>query len=152
MLLHDNQSELVFENGIDARFPYNEKIAAADLIEQGLSISLNAAFCVLEEICRPPQSTAVSPERLIELTELWASYVDHKLCKPVLQCALALIDRKHVPTTKAVETMEYIGQFDGQRAALNIAYFAGDCSTVEKDNLLVEVDQKIRQRWEAKGV
>jgi hypothetical protein len=48
--------------------------------------------------------------------------------------------------------MDKIGNFDGQRAALSIAYFSGgDCSE-EDDAALGEIDQRIREAWAMKEV
>ena len=67
MILHDAKAEKAFIAFFDAgRFPYQDP-TGSELIKQGWAISLNAAFCVLNELCRPPLSGLVSRERLREL-------------------------------------------------------------------------------------
>lgn len=152
MLLHDADAEKPFEASFDARFPYDDRAAASSLIYQGWAISLNAAFCVLEELCRPPHSTSVQKERLQELVSEWAAGSDHPLKAPLLDAARALIEEKPLPWRDGVELMRRVGQYDGQRAALNVAYFASDCDSREGDNALERTHREICQAWDAKGV
>ncbi|MER9233139.1 hypothetical protein NKI56_13740 [Mesorhizobium sp. M0622] len=152
MLLPDSSTEVSFEPSIDARFPYADASSASAIIAQGWSISLNAAFCVLHELCRPPVGKAVSKERLLELVEEWSMGPDHPLKQPVLRCAQALIQDEPLPWREASAVMQQIGLHEGQRAALAIAYFAGDSSSNEGDTTLGNTDHRIRQTWAIKGV
>ncbi|MER8688074.1 hypothetical protein [Mesorhizobium sp. M0895] len=152
MLLQNNAAETPFELSIDTRFPYAEAGSASAIIAQGWSISLNAAFCVLHELCRPPFGNTVLKERLLELVDEWALASDHPLKTPLLRCARALIQDEPVPWREATAIMEEIGRYSGQRAALGIAYFAGDGSTKEGDAALSKTDRDIRQIWAANGV
>ncbi len=120
ILLHDVESERSFCASIDAQFPYADPIASK-LILQGWQISLNAAFCVLEELCRPPLSVDVSKGRLRELLAEWMDGPDHNLKTPVLSAAHCLIDGKKPPWRESIQLMLHIGDYDGQRAALAIA-------------------------------
>lgn len=151
MIRHDADAEKPFEASFDARFPY-ENASASTLIREGWAISLNAAFCVLEELCRPPHPPTVSNVRLRELVSEWAAGPDHPLKAPVLRAANALIDDTRLDWKEGVELMRQVGSYDGQRAALAIAYFASDCDSVEGDEALSETDTLIREQWEAKGV
>ncbi|MER9579639.1 hypothetical protein NKJ09_28870 [Mesorhizobium sp. M0189] len=152
MLLQDKSAEVPFELSIDARFPYADPNSASAVIAQGWSISLNAAFYVLHELCRPPVTEAVSKERLLELVEEWSLGPDHPLKQPMLRCARALIQNEPLPWREASAVMQEIGHYDGQRAALAIAYFAGDSSTSEGDTALNNTDHRIRETWATKGV
>lgn len=151
MILHDPVTEKPFEASIDARFPY-ESASASTLIREGWAISLNAAFCVLDEICRPPHSCSVSKMRRRALVSEWAAGPDHPLKAPVLQAAHALIDDTPLDWQDGVELMKQVASYDGQRAALSIVYFASDCDSLEGDGALTEIDTQIRAQWEAKGV
>ena len=152
MILHDPDAEPPFQASIDARFPY-EDASASVLIQQGWAISLNAAFCVLDELCRPPlTSGAVPKDRLRKLLAEWAAGPDHPLKLPVLRAARALIEGKSLDWQEGVELMKQVGSFDGQRAALGIAYFASDCDSPEGDEALTVTDTEIREMWQAKGV
>src|SRR4051812_28752957 len=124
MLLHDTAAEASFDATIDPAFPYDDDAKATSLIAEARAISLNAVFCVLEEICRRPQSAAVTRERQLELLARWSSGFEHDLKAPLARCARSLIQEEPLPWSEAVSIMEAIGQFDGQRAALSIAYFS----------------------------
>jgi hypothetical protein len=151
MILHDADAEKPFAAAFDGRFPYEDP-SASTLIRQGWAISLNAAFCVLDELCRPPHPRAVSKERLRELVSEWAAGPDHPLKTPVLHAANALIDETPLDWKEGADLMRQVGSYDGQRAALAIVYFASDCDSIEGDEALTETDTLIREQWEAKGI
>lgn len=151
MILHDANAEKLFEASFDAHFPY-ESDSASTLIRQGWEISLNAAFCVLDELCRPPQSCSVSKKRLLELVSEWTAGPDHLLKAPVLRAGCALIDSTPLDWRDGVGLMKQVGNYDGQRAALSIVYFASNCNSPEGAEALNETDALIREKWDAKGV
>ncbi len=151
MVLHDTEAEKSFTAPFDGRFPYND-LSAFQLIGQGWAISLNAAFCILHELCRPPTQNHVSKERLRELMSEWATGPDHPLKAQLLRAAHALIADSPLAWREGVELMKCVGDYDGQRAALAIAYFASDSNSREGDDTLTIVEAEIRQNWEAKGV
>ena len=148
MILHDAKADEVFTAPIDCRFPY-DVASASEIIRKGWQVSLNAAFCVLHELCRPPEGSAVEKNRLRELVAVWIEGPNHPLKAPVLGAANALIDGTRLQWREGVELMKRIGDFDGQRAALAIAYFASDCDTADGDQALTKTDAEIRERWEA---
>jgi len=152
MKLNNLEREIEFEARIDARFPYRDPAACTALIAEAQIISFNAACCVLDEICRPPKSDRVKPERQRELVEEWSSHFDHELKEPLLACAAALIDRRRLDWREAVAIMERVGKFDGQRAALSLAYFSGDCDSDEGDAALEAAHERITQVWAKLGL
>ncbi len=152
MKLHDSEREKPFEALIDARFPYNDHALCTTLIAEARTISLNATFCVLDEICRPPMSAVVTKDQQRALLAEWASNQHHELIKPLLTCANALVERKSLPWRDAVAVMEIVGNFDGQRAALSLAYFSADSESLAGDAALSSTDQRIRKIWEEKAV
>jgi hypothetical protein len=151
MKLHDMAAETAFTAPFDARFPYDDIAKSARLIEEARAISLNAIFFVLHELCRAPHSNAVTLDRQRELIALWACGFEHPLKEPLLRCASALVDHITLPWAEAVMVMEQVGQFDGQRAALSIAYFSGDCDGHEGNAALNDAEEHIRQAWMQKG-
>jgi len=151
MILHDDDAETPFRDAIDCRFPYDEG-SASDLIRRGWEISLNAAFCVLDEICRPPRSRPVARARLRELAAEWAAGPDHPLKTPVLRAANALIEGTPLSWRDGVDLMITVGRFDGQRAALGLIYCASDCESPDGDHALSRTDADIRDKWKSKGV
>lgn len=152
MKLHDVPVEVPFEAKIDARFPYENRAASTALIAEAREISLNAVFYVLDELCRPPASSAVSKDRQNELVAEWSSTFEHELKEPLVRCANALISGQALPWPDAVSVIEQIGRFEAQRAALSVAYFSGDCDSEEGDEALELACHRVRQAWEKKGI
>lgn len=141
-------TEQEFADSISCRFPYKQKSAAEALILQGWAISPNAAFCVLHEICRLPQSVHVESIAQRALVEQWTSAGSHPLQSLLVKCANALIESKSIAWQDAVRIMNEIRRYEGQYAALSIAYFAGDFSTSEGDAALENINNDIRQQWD----
>lgn len=153
MLLHDAAAEIPFEASFDGTFPYEDGPKASALIEQGWAISLNAAFCVLYEICLlPSPEEDVSRERRHELVREWAAGPEHPLKAPLLRCAAALINCACLPWQEGIDLMRRVGEYPGQRAALGIAYFASDSESCEGDRALTVVDNEVRQGWDQQGI
>ena len=152
MKLHDTTAEVPFEAKIDARFPYDDPVASSELIHEAGNISLNAVFCVLDEICRPPKSGVVSQIRQCELLAEWSSTFEHELKAPLLRCAKALIVGQPLPRSEAVAVIEQVGRYQAQRGALSVAYFAADCGSEESDAALTLAERRVREAWEQMGV
>src|SRR3569623_2612453 len=144
MKLSDAIADAAFTASFDARFPYDDTAKAIQLIQQGRAISLNAAFCVLHELCRLPQSNIdITSNRQRELSAVWSRDFEHPLIEPLLRCASVLVDGTSLPWTIAVAVMEQVSLFDGQRAALSLVYFSGNCAIEEGDTALNDADQRI---------
>jgi hypothetical protein len=152
MILHDAAAEIVFFDPIDANFPYNDAGRASALIAQGWSISLNAAFFILSEICQPGHGAPVGRPRLLELLAEWRSGPDHALKDPVLQCAKVIIDDAPLPLEDGLRIMDEIATYDGQRSALSIVSFAAYSEAPGVDDALGEAYERIVGEWERKGV
>jgi len=152
MELHDYTAEVPFEAKIDAQFPYDDQAASGALVVEARNISLNALFCVLDEICRPPRSRAVTEKRQRELVAEWSSTFEHELKEPLLRCANALVSGQTLPWLDAVAVIEQLGHFEGQRAALSVAYFAGYCDSDEGDVALDAAASVVTDAWESQGV
>lgn len=152
MILHDAAAETVFLDPVGAAFPYNDRERASALIAEGWSISLNAAFGVLSEICQPGADAGVRRPRLMELFAEWRSGPDHPLKEPVLQCAKAIIDDVSLPLQDGLSVMDEIAAYDGQRNALSIASFASYSDAPGVDDALGEAYERIVDEWERKGV
>ena len=147
----DAGAEIVFAAKIDSRFPYRDQASASALIEEGRAVSLEASFGVLHEICRKGKSDRVTRKRQHELVEQWATGFEHDLKDPLLQCAHALIEKQHLSCEETMGLMEQIGHFEGQYAALNIAYFAGDCDSNESASQLEATHERICHLWSEKS-
>lgn len=148
MVLHDAPSEVLFVATFDGgRFPYADAAAASALIARGWSISLNAACCVLNEICRPPVDRRPSEGRLRELLTEWQAGPKHPLKAALLRCADALVRDAPLAWDEGLRLMWVISAYEAQRAALLIAYSASDCSDDDSDAALEAAWQKIEAAW-----
>ncbi|WP_312164347.1 hypothetical protein [Phenylobacterium sp.] len=151
MLEHDGVAEKAFLAEFDFNFPYADTVAAKRLVERAQGISLNAVFCVLNEICRAPYPGVVTRERQRELLELWRMGLDHPLKQSLERCAIALIDDAPLPWEESMEIMRLVGTYPAQRAALGIAYCSGG-GEVDGDAQAHKLDGEIRRMWETQGV
>ncbi len=152
MILHDAAAETAFLDAIDGDFPYKDRERATALIVEAWSISLNAAFAILSEICQPGSDAEVRRPRLMELLAEWNSGPDHPLKDPVLQCAKAIIDDAPMPLTDGLGIMKEIAVYDGQLSALSIVSFASYSEVDGVDDALGEAYEQIVEDWERKGV
>lgn len=94
----------------------------------------------------------MSKRRLRRLVNEWASGGDHPLKTPLLRCAEANIEGSFLHLSEALQIMGQIAEYDGQRAALAIAYFAADISDGEAPCALDEMFTAVQERWEVRGV
>lgn len=147
MLLYDVAADAEFHDLIDARFPYEDFTLASAMITRGWKTSLNAAFCVLDELCRPPRNSGASKELLRNLIDEWNAGPEHSLKEPLRGCAIRLLSGEYLPWRDGVSLMRLIAQYEGQLAALAIVYFASDCSTPEGDAALNAANDAIRREW-----
>ena len=118
--------ETEFSRIIDARFPYHDPAEAIELIEIANSISHNAAFMVLEEICRPPFDVEVSTKTIIALIDLWKDRTSHPLVHSVVKAARTIAMGSNQSVNGALQLMKEVAPFTGQYCALNIAYYSCD--------------------------
>lgn len=136
--------EADFNDLIDCNFPYNDRPAALALINQAKAISPNAMFLVLDEICRPGVGVNVSKENLQELIDAWAESMDHPLSASVVSVARIIASGSECSVSAAAALMEKVAQYEGQYAALSIAFMSCD----DSDNLLGARESEIRTQWE----
>jgi len=138
--------EAEFNDLIDCNFPYNDRPEALALIDQANDISPNAMFVVLDELCRPGAGANVSTETLLELIDAWSERMNHPLSGPIVSAARVMVSGSHQSVASAADLMEKVALFEGQYAALSIAYMSCD----DEDDLLGVRENEIRAKWEAK--
>jgi hypothetical protein len=136
-------TETEFIETIDCRFPYADETKWRSLIGTGTSISANAAFMVLHEICRPPRSCDVPVELRQQMLGEWATSFRHPLVATVLPVAKAMVCNQEISLEQSMQTMREIAAYPNQFWALSIAYFACDDPTGQVDVL----HQKIIDGW-----
>jgi hypothetical protein len=141
---HDAVREQPFADRIDACVPYGEGDAVLALIAEAREISLNAAICVLYEICVPPYPRQVSPDRQHELLAQWMSMIKHPVADLIAPCARALVDDEQIPPSVAEEILRDVSKHDGQLAALAVVV----ASTDDAAPSIVALERDLRQRWD----
>jgi hypothetical protein len=112
-------------------------------IDRGITISPNAAFAVLHEICRPPRSVRISVDRLIQLLEYWRSRFDHPAADMLVEVAISIIHERDLAVQDVMTKIGLLADYPGLYAALSILYFSCD----DPDKRLEPVDAAIRRRW-----
>lgn len=138
-----------FTELIDCKFPYDDPVAAKRLIGAARTISDAASFVVLEEICRPPQSASVAPERLLALVADWLEQTSHHpLAAQMAALVLRLRSGEELEDDEALRFCRVIAPFDGLYGALNIVYFG----TRNVDGPVYDEVASISSRWQARGV
>ena len=134
-------NEAEFIDSIDCQFPYDTEEKWRSLITQGVSISPNAAFMILHEICRPPRS--VDPNVMGAILKQWCQQFTHPLVEIVLPAAESMINGKELPVAKCMDIMRIVAAYKDQYNALSIPYFACDDTNGEAEHL----HQKIITAW-----
>ena len=140
-----NDSEIQFLDKIACNFPYHIRQESEHLIEQAATLSTNALFSVIKELCRIPQSkrSTVSTETLLDLLTLTASKLNHPLKDLIVEAADKMIRRQELTVDNAILKMQTVQQYPGQFAALSILYFSCD----DKEGKLEPFWDSIRNEW-----
>lgn len=129
--------ELTFINTIDCNFPYDNEQAWQSLVIQGATISDNASFMVLHEICRAPlENISILQHKMLEF---WAAHYSHPISPIVIEAGKAIIDDLDLPIETALKYMELIKPYYGLYNALAIVYFACEDITGEVDKKFNEI-------------
>lgn len=121
-------TEKEFLELIDCNFPYGDRQRCVELIDRSLSISPNAVFAVVEEICRIPGSERqnVSETFLLELLNGIDNKFEHPIKGLVFEVARVLIKRGKISVDDAVLKMEEIVKYQDAFSARSIVYFSCD--------------------------
>ena len=138
-------TETEFIESIDCQFPYHVESEWRSLIELGASISPNAAFMVLHELCRLPSGTSVEPEAMQAMLTYWRQHFGHPLVTHLLPLAEAMIQGKTVSVAESMRVMRTVAPYRDQYNALSIPYFACDDAEGRADELY----QEIINSWES---
>ncbi|TCR78280.1 hypothetical protein [Rhizobium sp. BK376] len=143
--------EQAFADSIDCRFPYSNLAAAAALIEEARSISVNAVFCIFYEIVCPPRSrrTELSRERQRELLFLLTQDFEHPLVDRLVEFAARIIEGRKIAANEAVGIIAEIGKFDGQYAALAAVSSLAYDALGEDFGALDALEDELRKKWDA---
>lgn len=137
--------EIQFLDKIDCNFPYQDRQESVRLIEQASTISTNALFSIIEELCRIPESERpnVSTEEILDLLALTANKINHPLKGLIVETADKMIRRQELTVDDVILKMQTVQKYPGQFAALSILYFSCD----DKDEKLELIWDDIIGEW-----
>ena len=139
------EAEDKFMDRIRCNFPYHSKEKSFSLIEEAATISTNAIFAVIEEICRIPASERGNVETsfLHELLSRTVLKLDHPLKNMVVDAASKMIDEQELDVDDVINKMGIIKTYPGQYSALSILYFSCD----DKEEKLDPIWSAILALW-----
>lgn len=134
-----SENENIFLDKIDCNFPYNDRQECLKLIDQASTLSTNALFGVVEEICRPPRSenAIVSTTILVDLLTLTKDKLNHPLGEIILDVADKMVHGQELTVDDAIAKMQLVKNYPGQFHALSILYFSCD-----------DIDGKLEPVWD----
>jgi hypothetical protein len=138
-----NESEFI--SHIDCAFPYNDLPEWQRLVRLGATLSANAAFMVLHEICIPPRSAQVTSTQQLEMIDYWSSRFSHPLANQIRAVAIGRIAGERLDIDAASRVFKLVADHPGQYNALNIVYF----SCGEFDELTEQFKSAVTNRWQA---
>jgi len=138
-------TENEFINEIDARFPHWDKVNAHRLIRLGASISPNAAYMVLYELCTPPIKPKVRPYISQKYIEFWSEHFDHPLNSIVVPIAHRIVRHKPVSRLKVMKALNLISAHNGLYNAMNIVLCAAD----DTDESIESLSKQIVSNWKS---
>jgi hypothetical protein len=134
-----------FINHIDCCFPYESEKDWRSLIDIGKSISSNASFMVLHEICRPPVNVQVDGISRLKMLEAWEHANQTTLDKIVAKIARAIIVGHQVSFQEILDSMQKIASFKNEYNALAIVYFSKN----DVEELIEKEYERIIKIWES---
>ena len=138
-----------FIDRIDCNIPYRENEQYLSLIDEAASISANAIFKVIEELCRIPASDKqnVSSQYLIALLKLTGEIFEHPLKEMILDASEKMIFEEELSVDEVILKMAFVRHFPGQFSALSILYFS--CN--DKEAKLEPIWDSILAEWKKNG-
>lgn len=132
-------TEIEFIQSIDCQFPYDTEAKWRPLIERGASISPNAAFMILHELCRLPSGVTLAPSTIEVMLDCWTRHFEHPLVAIVLPAAKAMIRGETITVERALSIMQAVAAHRDQYNALSIPYLACDDTNGRADALYQEI-------------
>jgi hypothetical protein len=142
-------TEIEYIESIDACFPYNDEKACKATIDEGISISDNAAYMALYEICGAPPEIPQSD--LQQMLEYWNSKYNHPTKPIVMNAAKAVMRGVYLPEEKILRCLDEIAMYPGLYNAVGILWQAAPRGGDWPGRATEAVEQRcddIRRRWE----
>jgi hypothetical protein len=132
----DAIKELEFIDKIEDNFPFDDYIECVKLIDEAITISPNAVFSVVEEICKKASEKNVSKAALINFLKQIDSKFNHPLRKLILETAQLIILKEKISIDETIKNIEVLKAYPMQYAALSILCF-----------YITDVDGKLEKNW-----
>jgi hypothetical protein len=145
-------TETEFINEIDCQFPYADRERALALASKACSISANAAFAVVYEVCNLPESAKAEADSELRAAVLRRieTLLSHPLARVILPLAAGVLEGKPASVCERIDAMRRVAAFPGQYCALNVALYATDWEEPWDDEA-DRVCDEIVASWERRG-
>lgn len=139
------EKENNFFEKIHCRFPYHDKELCLQLIEEGVLLSTDSAFKIIEELARITKDDRKGLEDgyLKDLLSMTSSKFEHPMKEMIVEVAKKMIDSEGITVDEAVSKLESVRKFPGQYSALSILYFS--CN--DKEEKLDPIWKDIINEW-----
>ena len=121
-----SSEELDFKRAIDCLFPYNDIDSCISLMNVAMSISHEAMFSVLHEICRTPKSENVSPATQLKLADIWLEKSSHPISSEIYAVAKTMIARENISVEQSILLLNKLFKYSDLSSAFHIVYFSCD--------------------------
>lgn len=140
-----SEKENNFFEKIHCRFPYHDKELSLQLIEEGVSLSTDLAFKIIEELARITRGDRKGLEDgyLQDLLRITSSKFEHPIKEMIVDVAKKMIDSEGITVDEALLKLENVRNFPGQYSALSILYFS--CN--DKKEKLEPIWKDIINKW-----
>jgi hypothetical protein len=130
-----------FLEAIDCNFPYNDRVAAEDLIKKAATISDEALFAVLFEIVKLPKSASGKKEMQKSLLKTWERVNKSPLAIDLLPLINKKLDGELITVSSVLEVLECIRPYKNSYSALNLV------SSLAYDETIEERYDEISKGW-----
>lgn len=136
--------ETNFNRKIDCLLSYGDINACKSLMDEAVSISDNAMFTVLHEICRAPSSKNVLPTTQLKLADIWLEKATHQKSFDIYTLAKKMIDGENISVEQSIQILDKVSEFPELSSALQIVYFSCD----DVDGKMEYHYEKIVKSWQ----
>ena len=142
-------TEVEYIESIDTCFPYDGEKAWKATIDEGISISDNAAYMALYEICAaPPEIPLTDLQRMLEY---WDSKYSRPTKSTVMDAARAVMRSVYLPEEEILRRLDEIAMHPGLYNVIGILWQAAPRGGDWPERATEAVEQKcngIHRRWE----
>lgn len=138
-------NEIEYIDSIDACFPYEDEDAWRAAVDQGISISDNAAYMALYEICRGVGDLPLSA--LHRMLDYWDAKYDHPTKPTVMVAVRAVFNDTYLSEAEALAFLDEIAAYPGQCNALGIVWHAAPRDAKRPSRATEAVERRLEEIW-----